>query len=131
MSYIRQGEGWRRKRRPREILPKESVRLAGLDGQMPDLDKPNPDGIFLWMSEDWKHFFKWRGAGSIPPDEKARLQDIVIRAHQRNMKVRFWDAPQSTNFWSELRSDGVDLMNADDLAGVEKFLRQEPGAAAK
>jgi glycerophosphoryl diester phosphodiesterase len=117
--------------RPRGILPRESVRLAGLDGQMPDLDKPNRDGIFLWMSEDWKAFFKWRGLGPFPAGEKARLQDIVAKAHERNMKVRFWDAPESTNFWSELRADGVDLINADDLAGLENFLRQEPGFAAK
>jgi hypothetical protein len=117
--------------RPRSLLPGESVRQAGLDGQMPDLEKPNPNGIFLWMSEDWKHFFKWRGTGSIPPDEKARLQDIVAKAHQRNMKVRFWDAPQSTNFWHELRSDGVDLLNVDDLAGAEIFLRQESGSSLR
>ena len=35
--------------RPREILPGEAVRLAGLDGEMPDLEKANPDGVFLWM----------------------------------------------------------------------------------
>jgi uncharacterized lipoprotein YddW (UPF0748 family) len=111
-------------------LPNESVRQAGLDGEMPDLDKPNPNGIFLWMSEDWRHFFKWTGKGPFPPDEKARLQDIVTKAHERKMKVRFWDAPQSVNFWSELRGDGVDLMNADDLAGLEKFLRQNSGSSS-
>jgi hypothetical protein len=111
--------------RPRAVLPKESVRLAGLDGQMPDLDQPNPNGIFLWMSEDWQQFFKWNGDGPIPADEKARLQDIVAKAHQRKMKVRFWDAPESLSFWSELRHDGVDLINADDLAALEKFLRQQ------
>jgi hypothetical protein len=117
--------------RPRQLLPQESVRQAGLDGQFPDLDKLNPNGIFLWMSEDWRHFFKWTGKGPFPVDEKARLQDIVAKAHQRNMKVRFWDAPESTTFWSELRGDGVDLINADDLAGLEKFLRQESGSTLK
>ncbi len=73
--------------RPRALLPKESVRLAGLDGQLRDLDKPNPNGIFLWMSEDWKTLFKWRGNGPFPADEKARLQDIVAKAHERNMKL--------------------------------------------
>ncbi len=117
--------------RPRAALLKEPVRLAGLDALMPDLDKPNPNGIFLWMSEDWKHFFTWRGSGPMPDYEKARLQDIVVKAHARNMKVRFWDAPQSTNFWRELRSDGVDLLNVDDLDGAEKFLRQEAGSISK
>ena len=117
--------------RPRTLLPKESVRQAALDAQMPDLDNPNPDGIFLWMSEDWKHFFKWNGKGPIPDEEKARLLDIVAKAHKRNMKVRFWDSPQSTNFWRELRDDGVDLLNVDDLAGAEKFLRKDSGPSLK
>jgi hypothetical protein len=117
--------------RPRELLPKEEVRLAGLDGELSDLDKPNTNGIFLWMSENWKRYFKWRGNGPIPADEKARLLEIVAKAHERHMKVRFWNAPDSTNFWSELRSDGVDLMNADDLAGLEKFLRQKPASSSK
>ena len=116
--------------RPRELLPQESVRLAGLDGQMPDLDKPNPNGIFLWMSEDWKHFFKWNGKGRFPDDEKTQLLDIVAKAHARNMKVRFWDSPESTHFWRELRNDGVDLLNVDDLANAEKFLRQDSGSSA-
>ena len=84
--------------RPRKELPKESVRQAGLDGQLPDLDKSNPNGIFLWMSEPWKRMFKWRGDGPIPTDEKARLQEIVAKAHDRHMKVRFWDAPESPAF---------------------------------
>jgi hypothetical protein len=32
--------------RPRAQLPQASIRQAGLDGQMPDLDRPNPNGIF-------------------------------------------------------------------------------------
>jgi hypothetical protein len=111
--------------RAREIVPGEPARLAGLDGEMPDLEKPNTDGVFLWMSEDWRHYFKWNGEGPIPSDQKARLLEIVSKSHERNMKVRFWNAPQSANFWGELRRDGVDLMNADDLAGLEKFLRGE------
>jgi hypothetical protein len=119
--------------RPLELLPTQPVRLAGLDGRLTDLDQPNPNGAFLWMSDVWGKNFKWRGKGPIPADEKARLLDIVAKAHERHMKVRFWNAPQSVSFWRELRSDGVDLLNADDLAGLEKFLRQEaaaPDAAA-
>jgi glycerophosphoryl diester phosphodiesterase len=117
--------------RPRQVLPMQIVRFAGLDGQMPDLDNPNPNGIFIWMSENWRDFFTWSGDGPFPEGEKARLQEIVAKAHARNMKVRFWNAPESTNFWSELRRNGVDILNADDLAGLEAFLRQEPGFSTK
>lgn len=110
--------------RPRDLLPQERARLAGLDGELSDLSGPNPNGLYLWMSEDWKKLFTWNGKGSIPTPEKARLLDIVAKSHERHMKVRFWDAPQSEDFWKELRADGVDLLNADDLAGLEKFLRR-------
>jgi hypothetical protein len=112
--------------RPRTVLPGEKVRLAGLDGQMPDLSEHNSNGVFLWMSENWKNYFNWNGHDSFPDDQKARLLDMVAKAHERHMKVRFWNAPQSVVFWSELRADGVDLLNADDLAGLEKFLRAKP-----
>lgn len=117
--------------RPRAQLPNEAVRLAGLDGQMRDLNHPNTNGIFLWMSEDWKHFFKWQGQGACPEAERKRIEEIVAQAHERHMKVRFWDAPQNTNFWAELRRDGVDLLNADDLAGCEKFLRAEGNSSGQ
>lgn len=110
--------------RPRQALPQEPVRLAGLDAQLTDLDRPAPENVFLWVSDNWSQFFKWRGTGPIPEAERARIRDIVKKAHDRNLKVRFWGAPDFPAFWCELRRDGVDLINTDDLAGAEKFLRQ-------
>jgi hypothetical protein len=83
------------------------------------------------MSEDWKRFFKWTGNGPFPDNEKAQLLDIVAKAHERNMKVRFWDSPESTHFWRELRNDGADLLNVDDLANAEKFQRQDSDSIGK
>jgi hypothetical protein len=37
--------------------------------------------------------------------------------------VRFWGAPDKPPFWAVLRDAGVDLINTDDLSGLEKFLR--------
>jgi hypothetical protein len=111
--------------RPRQLLPQEPLRLAALDAIWGDVTKPEPKNLYIWMSEDWKIFFKWRGDGPIPKDEKARLVQMVKASHQQHLLVRFWDAPDSPAFWRELRHDGVDLLNADDLPGVEKFLRAE------
>ncbi len=44
-------------------------------------------------------------------------------AHARGHRLRFWGTADSENFWRELRANGVDLINTDDLAGLEKFLR--------
>jgi len=109
--------------RPRELLAQEDLRLAALDAVWADLDRPESTDLYLWMSEDWKPFFKWRGQGPIPPAEKTRLLGMVAQSHRRHLLVRFWDAPDSVPFWRELRRDGVDILNVDDLAGIEKFMR--------
>ena len=42
--------------------------------------------------------------------------------------MRFWATPDDPAVWRELVDAGVDLLNADDLAGLERFLRsQNPG----
>jgi hypothetical protein len=112
--------------RPREMLAEQLTRLAGLDGQLSDLGRPDPQGFLLWISDPWTQFFKWRGEGPIPPQERERVRQIVQQAHQLHAKVRFWAAPDKPAFWREMREDGVDLINTDDLAGAEKFLRGRP-----
>jgi glycerophosphoryl diester phosphodiesterase len=59
----------------------------------------------------------------MPGNEQLKLKGIVERAHQRGRLVRFWNTPDKTDFWKELSDAGVDLLNTDDLAGLEKFLR--------
>jgi len=44
-------------------------------------------------------------------------------AHERGVKVRYWDLPAwpigtRNEVWRQLVSEGVDLINADDLEGV-------------
>lgn len=101
----------------------ETVRYAALDGQLSDLDKNPPSLLVPWISENWKDHFRWNGAGAIPETEMRKLQAIVNRAHKQSRRVRFWNAPDNPNFWQVMRVAGVDLINTDDLAGVENFFR--------
>jgi hypothetical protein len=112
--------------RPREMLAQEPSRLAGLDGEFTDLGKPDPKGLLLWVSDNWSQYFTWRGEGPIPDAEREKVRLIVQQAHQLHAKARFWGAPDTPAFWREMREDGVDLINTDDLAGAEKFLRGQP-----
>jgi len=58
----------------------------------------------------------------MPPDQKEKLAQFVAKAHHRGRRVRFWATPDEPHFWRELLANGVDLLNADDLEGAQKFL---------
>jgi glycerophosphoryl diester phosphodiesterase len=65
----------------------------------------------------------------MPAQERARLHDIVARAHERGYRVRFWATPDEPGparraLWRELLDAGVDHINTDDLAGLQAFLRR-------
>ena len=58
----------------------------------------------------------------MPKDEKQKLQQTVTKSHAQGRKVRFWATPDQPEVWKELLDAGVDLLNADDLVGLQKFL---------
>ncbi len=116
--------------RSRQMFAGESVRYAALDGDLADLDSSDPASLVPWISSNWAATFKWRGAGPMPAAEKAKLNEIVAKAHEKGRRVRFWGAPDKPVFWRALLDARVDLIKTDDLAGIERFLTEEtPGAA--
>ena len=100
----------------------ESIRYACVDGELADLDSGAPADLIPWISSNWGQSFSWRGTGPMPEAEKLRLQTIVSKAHQQGRQVRFWGSPDQPVFWREMRANGVDLINTDDLDGAQKFL---------
>lgn len=107
---------------PRAILRAEPVRLAGIDGRLPDLaTNPNPH-LVPWISENWSNHFQWRGWQAMPVAEQQTLRDIVTRAHAQGRKVRFWGSPDSEPLWRAQFEAGVDLINTDKLAALAAFL---------
>jgi glycerophosphoryl diester phosphodiesterase len=108
--------------RSREMFEGESIRYAALDGELTDLDSDAGAELIPWISSNWSATFKWRGKGPMPPEEQTKLKQIVAKAHQHGRRVRFWGAPDNAIFWQAMLANGVDLINTDDLEGVEKFL---------
>jgi len=108
--------------RSKEMFAGESIRYAGVDGELTDLDSGAPADLVPWISSNWGQSFKWRGTGPMPEAEKLKLQSIVARAHAQGRQVRFWGAPDQPVFWREMRANDVDLINTDDLDGAQKFL---------
>lgn len=109
--------------RSREMFAGEAIRYAAFDGEPRDLDSVASPDFIPWISSSWGAVFKWRGDGPMPEAERTRLAEIVTKAHEQGRRVRFWGAPDRLAFWQMLRDAGVDLINTDDLSGLEKFLR--------
>lgn len=103
----------------------EQSRRVGLDGRLSDLDSDLPVHLLPLISDNWTNHFRWRGEGPFPEPERAKLRDVVKRAHAHGRRVRFWATPDVPAVWRELAAADVDLINTDDLAGLERFLRKE------
>jgi glycerophosphoryl diester phosphodiesterase len=115
--------------RPLETMREQRVRRAGYDGRLSDLGSGMSRGLMPLVSDNWTSHFGWRGEGEMPARERAKLHDIVARAHERGYRVRFWATPDEPGaarraLWRELLDAGVDHINTDDLAGLQAFLRR-------
>ena len=60
----------------------------------------------------------------MPATESLKLQQIVTQAHAEHFRLRFWGAPDNPTFWKTLSAASVDLINTDDLSGVQKFFQK-------
>lgn len=117
--------------RSHEMFAGEITRRAAFDGGLTDLDSAASPNFIPWISSNWSSTFKWRGDGAMPADEKQKLQDIVTKAHARGRKVRFWGAPDSSTFWKFLLANEVDVINTDDLDGLQKIFREHEAVPSR
>jgi glycerophosphoryl diester phosphodiesterase len=100
-------------------------RLAAYDGRLTEPDLPAT--LAPLVSANWSDVSAWTGAGPLPAADRARLTQIVDRAHARGQKVRFWATNDTRGrareqLWSTLLDAGVDHLNTDDLPGLRRFL---------
>jgi hypothetical protein len=99
-----------------------SPHRAAMDGRSEDLaDASTADWIPL-VSDNWAKFFTWRGEGEFPAAERAKLGDLVTRAHAQHRHLRFWNTPDRPEVWRMLRDAGVDIIGTDHLAELRRFL---------
>ena len=108
--------------RASKTMAAESLRYAGVDGRIEDLDTAATSALIPLVSDDWSKVFKWRWNGAMPEDVRQQLEQLVAKAHVRGHKIRFWNTPDKPEVWKALFDAGVDLINTDNLAGLQKFL---------
>ncbi|MEV6911674.1 phosphatidylinositol-specific phospholipase C/glycerophosphodiester phosphodiesterase family protein [Amycolatopsis sp. NPDC051071] len=117
--------------RPKDVMLGQKFRLAFYDGRIKDkndLHIGSDRRVTPLVSDSWTELFTWTGAGEFPAAERAKLHDIVKRAHAAGQRVRFWATPDVAGpdrdaLWKELVAAGVDHLNTDDLPGLANFLR--------
>jgi glycerophosphoryl diester phosphodiesterase len=106
---------------PREMIRAQKVRYAGIDGRPGDLDSSDPPHLMPWISDAWR--FRWRGNGAMPEADRAKLRDVVRKAHAAGRQVRYWATPESESVWRELYDAGVDRLNTDQLGRLRDWLQ--------
>ncbi|MFI1828298.1 phosphatidylinositol-specific phospholipase C/glycerophosphodiester phosphodiesterase family protein [Streptomyces sp. NPDC020412] len=115
-------------RAARAPMEAQRQRYAAYDGRLDDLGAAAPASFVPLISSNWNQNFGWQGVGPFPTAERARLHALVAAAHQQGRRIRFWATPDAPGpardaLWAELLAAGVDHLNTDDLAGLERFLR--------
>jgi hypothetical protein len=114
--------------RARVMMANDAVRLAAFDGRLEDRASGVSPHFIPLVSDNWSRHFKWRARadeGPISAAEKARLLEVVRRAHEQGRRLRWWGAPDNRAAWDELAAAGVDLINTDDLAGLQKAMTSD------
>ncbi len=86
-----------------------------------------PADLMPLISDNWNSHFSWKGVGEMPDAERRKLSQVVQTAHGKGRRVRFWATPDKPSparesLWRELVSAGVDMLNTDDLEGLQQFL---------
>lgn len=115
--------------RPRGLMESEQIRYAGYDGRLVDLESDAPATLIPVISDNWSRHFSYDGTGPMLAEERQKLKKIVETAHKKGQRVRFWATPDKPSqarqtLWRELLANGVDLLNSDDLQGLQQFLLQ-------
>ena len=113
--------------RARAFMESQEIRFAAYDGRLADLESDAPADFIPLISDNWTRHFAWKGIGEMPAKEQRKLSRIVQTVHQKGRRIRFWGTPDSPSaarqaLWRELILAGVDLINTDDLDGLQQFL---------
>jgi glycerophosphoryl diester phosphodiesterase len=116
--------------RPIAELEKATLRYAGFDGRLTDLNSDWPPHLMPMISDNWSNHFSWRGRGEMPETERTKLREIASKVHKARRVLRFWGTPENEPMWRELRSAGVDLIGTDRLDQLAAFLRGQDGPPA-
>ncbi|MEG1672084.1 MAG: alkaline phosphatase [Alistipes sp.] len=65
------------------------------------------------ISANFRNYTHWHGKGSILPEERAKLEEVINHAHAMNRPIRFWGAPEGVTVYYTFYDMGIDYINTD------------------
>ena len=111
--------------RPFENLLNDSLQLMTLDGRPEDLDKNYPSHLMPFISENAGKVCEVEHYSQVGAKEILKIRGFVERAKSQGKKTRLWATPEDEKLWDELRKSGIDLINADDLERLSRYLLKQ------
>ncbi len=114
--------------RPFEFMQSQTIRYAGFDGRLENLNSGISPNLMPVVSDNWTKYFSWDGTGKMPETEKLKLINYAEKAKNQGYILRFWNTPnrtaeQRTAIWTELKNAVVGLIGVDQLKELQEFLK--------
>lgn len=114
--------------RPFEFMQSQTIRYAGFDGRLENIDSEISPNLMPVISDNWTKYFSWDGTGKMPEEEKLQLKTFAEKAKNQGYILRFWNTPNRTSeerntVWTELKNAGIGLIGADELKELKEFLK--------
>ncbi|MCX7743073.1 MAG: hypothetical protein N2167_00765 [Flavobacteriales bacterium] len=107
---------------PVDLIRNELERWVTIDGSVSKgLDSIISPMLVQRVSSPYRHFFKWRGMGKQPPDEKRVMDSLAHIAQLQHKELRFYAAGNNKKVWKALIDAGVYWINVDDLRKFYDF----------
>ena len=103
---------------------KEETSMVTIDADISALGNPAIDKATARYSSGWENYFSWGGKGTMPSAQKATLDALVAKAHEKNKQIRFYHIPDKPNAWKTLLDAGVDWINTNQLKEYRKFYEE-------
>jgi hypothetical protein len=110
--------------RPWQSLLRGNELYITADGDIKQSGDSLPPHILERVSDPYGSHFSWKGNGTIPQKQKAKLDEMVRVAHDHGRQIRFYALPQEENVWRTLLEAGVDWINVDKLEKFAAFYKE-------
>lgn len=76
------------------------------------------------ISNSFGNYSHWDGKGSIPKEDRKKIEAVVKSVHVRGKKLRFWGAPDFENGWQTLMKLKVDVIGSDHVPDLVAYLKK-------